>query len=163
MSRDDAVAALFTAHHAALLRLAGLLLRDGDMAEDVVQDAFARFYVAYPRLRESDAALPYLRRTVVNLCHSRLRRLGVARSHRGEVPAHAAPADTAAGLRDDQVAVLRALSDLSDRQRTCLMLRFYEDLTETEIAAVLGISPNSVKTHVQRGMAALGERLEEYR
>ena len=162
-SRDEAVTAFFTEHHVALLRLAGLLLHDGQVAEDVVQDAFARFYVAYPRLRESDASLAYLRRTVVNLCHSRLRRLGVARRNRGDVMRVAESADATVGLRDDQVAVVRALAELSDRQRTCLVLRFYQDLTEVEIAAVLGVSPNSVKTHVQRGMAALAERFEERR
>ena len=66
-------------------------------------------------------------------------------------------------LREDQRAVIAALRTLPDRQRECLVLRFYAELTESEIAATLAISPNSVKTHVRRGLAALEGRLEERR
>jgi RNA polymerase sigma factor (sigma-70 family) len=62
-------------------------------------------------------------------------------------------------LRDDQEEVIEALRDISHRQRDCLVLRYYHELGIEEIASTLGLSPNSVKTHLRRGLAALGQRL----
>jgi RNA polymerase sigma-70 factor (sigma-E family) len=161
--RESARSGLFDRHHVGLVRVAGLLVDDGELAQEIVQEAFARLFVAFPRLRDESAALPYLRRTVVNLCHSGLRRRRVARRHPGERPIAAGSAEAVAALRHDQPAVLEALAELPDRRWTCLVLRFYEDLSETEIASVLGISSNSVKTHLQRGMATLARRLNDHR
>jgi RNA polymerase sigma-70 factor (sigma-E family) len=163
MQGDAVLGDLFDDHHAGLVRLAGLLVDDRDMAQEIVQEAFARLVVALPRLRSDAAALPYLRRTVVNLCHSGLRRRRTARRHLESEPLEAASAESVAAVRADQRAVLDALDGLPGRQRTCLILRFYQDLSETEIGAAVGISPNSVKTHVQRGMASLARRLEGHR
>jgi RNA polymerase sigma-70 factor (ECF subfamily) len=161
--RETAFDELFDRHHAGLVRLAGLLVDDGELAQEIVQEAFARLFVAMPRLREEGAGLPYVRRTVVNLCNSGLRRRRLVRRHGDDRPEHAVSPESVAALRDDQQAVIEALHTLPERQRTCLVLRFYEDLSETEMAAVLGISSNSVKTHVQRGMASLAQRLESHR
>jgi RNA polymerase sigma-70 factor (sigma-E family) len=154
---------LFAEHHRSLLRLAGLLTGDRSDAEEVVQEAFARLHGVLSRAGEPDAPIAYLRASVVNLTRSRGRHLKVADRHRPEHPRHAEAAEAGALRHADRDAVLAAIRSLPRRQQECIVLRFYEDLSETQTAAVLGLSPNSVKTHVQRATAALAERLEERR
>lgn len=107
--------------------------------------------------------MPYLRTTVVNLSRSRGRRLAVAARHQHEPPAAVEGADTAALRRLESSLVVEAVAGLPTRQRECIVLRFYEDMSEAETAAVLGVSKNSVKKHMQRAMASLAARLEERR
>lgn len=162
MGRDDALAALYAAHYPALLRLAVLLV-DTASAEDVVQDAFARLY-AHPRtLRDPDRALPYLRSCVLNGARSRLRHLKVVARHAPAGLGDAASAEDAAMLRAEHAEVLAALQRLPRRQREVLVLRYYLDLTEADIAGTLGISAGSVKQHASRGIAALTRSLEGVR
>jgi RNA polymerase sigma-70 factor (sigma-E family) len=151
---------LFAEHHRGLLRLAGLLTNDRSAAEEAVQEAFARLHAALPRLQQPDASLSYLRATVVNLTRSRRRHLRVVDRHRPEPPADTEAAETSALRHADRDAVLAAIRSLPRRQQECIVLRFYEDLSEAQTAGVLGLSPNSVKTHVQRATAALAVRLE---
>jgi RNA polymerase sigma-70 factor (sigma-E family) len=160
--REESVAALFQEQYRPLLRVAALLVDERDVAEELVQEAFARLQRAWP-LRDADAAPAYLRSTVLNLARSRLRRRLVA-SRRGPHAIGDAPgADEQALLRDDQRAVLAAVRELPRRQRECVVLRYYADLSEAEIASALGISTGSVKSHTSRAMAALGGRLEDHR
>lgn len=153
---------LFVEHHRDLVRLAGLLIDDAGGAEEVVQEAYVKLAGKLDRLRQPDAALFYLRRTVMNQAKSRLRRRRTAERHqhherptRPDAAPHADPAD--------RLAVLAAMRGLATRQQQCLVLRYYGGLTDEEIARSLGISLGSAKTHVRRGLAALAERLEDRR
>lgn len=164
LDREEAVAVLFAAHHLPMVRLAVLL--GADDAEDVVAEAFYQLYRRWPRLRSADAAAAYLRSVVVNLTRMRIRHLQVVRRHSvrsGQVPDHVASGEDRAVLRDDQQALVDAVCELPTRQREALVLRFWLDLRESEIANAMGISAGAVKAHVSRGMAALSRRLEERR
>jgi RNA polymerase sigma-70 factor (sigma-E family) len=167
--RESAVLALvrlYDAHYAELVRVAVLLVRDHETAEDVVQDAFVQVWRRWDRLADHDRAVGYLRTSVVNGARSALRRRGTAdRSDRLDRPhlADAAGADETVLTRSRGDAVLAALQRLPRRQREVLVLRYYLDLSEAEIADVLGVGRGSVKTHASRGAAALRTTLEEQR
>ncbi|MDQ1465554.1 MAG: hypothetical protein QOC73_2495 [Actinomycetota bacterium] len=152
--------AMFREHFRELVRLAALL--GADDADDVVQEAFARLHQHSSRLREPDRALAYTRTTVVNLCHSRLRRLAVARRpHPYLMIAEGALPESAAVLREDQAEVLAALDQLPARQREVVVLRYWMELPGADIAAAMGISVGSVKSHTARAMASLARLLKE--
>jgi RNA polymerase sigma-70 factor (sigma-E family) len=162
VDRDEALSGLFAAHYDGLLRLAVLLV-DGATAEDVVQDAFARLYASWRRLKDPDKALPYLRSCVINGARSRLRRNTTAARYDAPQAGVVASAEDAALGRADADEMLPALDRLPRRQREVLVLRYYLDLTEAAIADTLGISPGSVKQHASRGIAALSRSLEAVR
>lgn len=149
-------------HYRPLVRLASLLLDDVGACEEVVQDAFVKVWQRGPALRSPDRLPAYLRSAVLNGARSQLRRRAVRGRHLAAIagPAPAAESTALAGDADD--AVLHALRALPDRQREVLALRYYLDLSEAEIAATLGISPGSVKTHAHRGLATLADRLEDH-
>ncbi len=158
---DDLVARLFREEGAALVRLARLFTDDRNAAEDLVQEAFIRLHRSADRIRDPDKAAPYLRSIVLNLARDHNRRGMMSLRHR-----HAMAAEGERSLLEDVVVaseeqrqVVEALRELAPRQRDCLVLRFFFELTEREIGETLGISPNSVKTHCRRGLASLGERL----
>lgn len=156
---DTALTALFVAHYAALLRLATALHGDGSVAEDAVQDAYARLYSRWRSMRDPDKALAYLRACIANSARSRFRRLRVARQHTPPHVPHAASAEESVLLRDEHVVVVRALRALPARQQEVLVLRYFGEMSETAIAAALGVSAGSVKKHAARGIAALGREL----
>jgi RNA polymerase sigma-70 factor (sigma-E family) len=149
------LAALHRREYRSLVRLASLLLSDAGAAEEVVQDAFVKVYLAGDRVQEP---LQYLRRAVVNGARSGLRRRYVRA--RAPLAVVRDSSDTYAEDRDEVMAALRALPQ---RQRECLVLRYYLDLSEADIAHALGISAGSVKTHSHRGIAALEKTLEGLR
>jgi RNA polymerase sigma-70 factor (sigma-E family) len=160
-----AVTALYQAHAVGLIRLAVVMLGDRPAAEDVVQEAFAGLYRRWNHLSGQDRALGYVRASVLNGCRSRLR----ARV-RDERLAAASPATLAAAsaeqavlIGEEHAAVLAALRRLPDRQREALVLRYYLDLSEPEIAASMGIGRGTVKSTTSRALAALGRLLEESR
>lgn len=157
---DDRLVALYRSHYRSLVRLAALLVDDLATAEEVVQDAFVALSRG-PGPSEAAKAPAYLRAAVVNRARSELRKRGVRRRHLRTITAPGADpaADEPALAADEHARVLAALATLPPRQREVLVLRFYEDLSEAEIAAALGISPGSVKTHAHRGLAALESRL----
>jgi RNA polymerase sigma-70 factor (sigma-E family) len=158
---DEAVTQLYTAHYRSLVRLAALLLRDVGAAEEVVQESFISLHKAWKRLRDPDRALAYLRQTVVNRSRSVLRHRSVEIRHAPAPMPDAASAEYGAlGLLEQQ-AVIRALSRLPERQREVLVLRYYSDLSEADIAETIGISRGAVKSHAFRGMAALRTTLEQ--
>lgn len=154
--------ALFRNHATALLRLAVVLTGDRPLAEELVQEAFVRLHRSgtTPAI---GAELAYLRRTVINLSHGHHRHLGVVRGHRPDAPGAQASAETDVVRRDGQRLVVDAVRALPERQRDCIVLRFYSDLTDAEIADTLDISTGSVKTHLHRARAALADRLEGLR
>ncbi len=161
LDRDLVLADLFRAHHGPLVRTISLLLGDAGVAEKIVQDAYVKLHGALPRLRHPEAAVAYLRVTVVNLARSRLRRFRVARRHPPVPPGPGPGAEEGALLSEDHREVLAALDTLPRRQRECLVLRFYLGLSQADIAAALSISAGSVKTHTSRALAALSAQLED--
>lgn len=152
---------LFARHWHGLVRLARLLVDDLTTAEDVVQDAFLALHRQRAALLDPDKALPYLRVAVVNRSRSVIRRRVVARRHlRVAEPDHGAPADEPVLLAEEHRAVLAAVESLPRRQREVLVLRFWENLTDAEISAALGIAEVTVRATVSRAAAAVGTILE---
>lgn len=156
----------FRAQHLDLVRLAALLLGDSAAAEDVVQELFARLWAGRGRLAATGVSAPYLYRAVVNACRSVHRRRKAARRYDGTFEAlllsePGMSAEDAALAADRDKLVLRALSALPRRQREALILRYYQRLSEAEIAEVMGISRGTVKSTTARGLAALGRRLRQ--
>ena len=154
---DEAVTHLFAAHYRTLVRLATLLLHEPGVAEEITQDAYVALHRRWRALRDPDKALAYLRTTVVNRCRSALRRRRVANSYlawaRPGPDAPSAEAGALAALQHD--AMLTALRALPARQREALVLRYYADLSEAQIADAMGVSRGAVKSHTSRGVAAL--------
>jgi RNA polymerase sigma-70 factor (sigma-E family) len=156
----ESLGEVFQAHHAELVRLAAFILGDRGSGEDVVQDVFVRMH---QRGHPMDGdMLPYLRAAVVNSCRSALRRRLLIRRHADKhSPCPPLTAEEAAMLSEDRRQVLAALATLPTRRREVLVLRFYLELSEAEIAAMLGISPGTVKSTTARGLAALARALRE--
>lgn len=154
------VPTLYRAHWRYLVRLAVLLVDDIASAEDVVQDAFVALHRKVDRLRDPDAALGYLRTSVLNQARSVIRKRQVVRRHlKVAEPEATASADQEVLLRDEHRAALVAVRALPRRQREVLVLRYWAGLSEREIARTLGISAGSVKSAASRGMATLQQRL----
>jgi len=154
-----AVTALYSAHWRPLVRLAALLTGDASVAEEIVQDAFVALYRRWDRLGDPAAALGYVRVTVVNGSRSRVRhRIVEERNRPPSAPDPAGPEEVAVRASED-ARVLAALRTLPRRQQEVLVLRYYAELSEAEIAGAIGISRGSVKRHAFRGMAGLRERL----
>lgn len=152
---DQAVTELYTAHYRPLVRVATLILRDVSEAEEVVQDAFVAMHGRWHRLRDPDRAVGYLRQSVVNACRSRLRHRAVELRHPPLPPPDVISAESSALAAIERESVRAALAQLSERQRTAIVLRYYADLSEAQVAEAMGISAGSVKTHTSRAMSAL--------
>jgi RNA polymerase sigma-70 factor (sigma-E family) len=152
------LADLYVEHAPEGIRLAFLLTGDRALAEDLVQDAFARLVGRLRHLRDPAAFGAYLRRTIVNLSTSHLRRQRVARAYLERV-AGSRTVDT--NTNDDlDEAMHAALLRLPERQRAAIVLRFYEDLSDVQAAAILKCSPGTVRSLVSRGMTTLRATLE---
>lgn len=158
---DEAVTRLYGAHYRPLVRLGVLLLHDTGAAEEVVQDAFVAMHGRWGRLRDPDKALAYLRAAVVNRSRSALRHRVVVAAHPPAPPDEVPSAEASALRRLERDRVLRALAALPQRQREALVLRYYGDLSEAQVAAAMGVSAGAVKSHTSRGLAALRSRLDE--
>jgi RNA polymerase sigma-70 factor (sigma-E family) len=158
---DEAVVVLYRAHYASLVRLSAMLLGDTGSAEEVVQDAFVAMHASWHRLRDPEKALAYLRQTVVNRSRSALRHRSVVARHPQEPPPDEPSAEQYAIAAAERAEVLKALRTLPRRQRETLVLRYYSDLSEAQIAETLGISQGAVKSHAFRGLAALRTLLEK--
>jgi RNA polymerase sigma-70 factor (sigma-E family) len=157
----DLVSRLYQAHALTLVRMARLLLRDQPSAEDVVQDAFLGLYRALPGLSDPEDILPYLRTAVINRSRSVLRSRQRALLRRVQHEPPASSAESAALLGEDRQAVLAAVTRLPRRAREVLVLRYYLDLSDQEIAAALGVSRGTVSSTASRGLAALARDLKE--
>jgi len=155
---DQAVAELYSLHYRPLTRLAALLVRDAATAEDVVQDAFVAMRSAWPRLGDTENALAYLRQAVVNRSRSVLRHRTVTGTNLQQALPDIPSADHGTPDLPDQPAVA-ALAGLPERQREAIVLRFYADLSEDQIAAAMRISRGAVRSHTARGLSALGAAL----
>ena len=159
-SADRAVVELYSQHYRALVRLAALLVRDTQTAEEVVQDSFVAMHEGWQRLRDTEKALAYLRQAVVNRSRSVLRHRTVVDKNLQKAPPDMPSAEHGALVLLERSAVVAALRHLPDRQREAIVLRYYADLSEAEIATAMGISRGAVKSHTSRGMAALRTALE---
>ena len=159
---DGVIGELHREHYRALVRLAGLLLHDQGASEEVVQDAFVQLHLRWRRLHDPDKAPAWLRSAVLNGARSRLRHLEVRRRHApdGAEGVGYESAEDAALARSSSDRMVAALRTLPARQREAVVLRFYLDLSEAEMAAAMGVSAGSVKTHLHRGLAALETRIE---
>jgi RNA polymerase sigma-70 factor (sigma-E family) len=152
---DDAVTALFAAHYPGLVRFAVLLVGDSAAAEDLAQDAFVRLHRRWRWIRDTDHALPYLRTAVLNGARSRGRRSAVERRHRPAAPPPSSSAEELALVSEEHREVLALLDRLPRRQREVIVLRYWLDLSEAEIARTLGVAPGTVKSSASRALTAL--------
>ena len=160
---DAALIDLYRAQRLPLLRLAVLLTDDAGTAEDVVQDAFLALQRRWHAV-DPAAAAGYLRTSVVNGVRTLYRRRSVARRHLHVAgPEDVPSADLAVLLTEDQREVVEALRTLPRRQREVLVLRYWSELSEAEIAAALGIARGTVKSSASRGLAALQKQLGDRR
>jgi len=155
------VGALFDAHYVSLCRLAYVLLGDQARAEDVVQEAFLRTFAGWGRLRQPALAHIYLRKAVLNLCRSGLRRR--SSETRGNTTVAAGERNQGdTGFENNQAVqldVVAAVRRLPPRQRDTVVLRYFLDLGETEIAATLGVTVGTVKSQLakaRRNLATAG-------
>ena len=160
---ETVVTALYQVHAIGLIRLAVVMVGSRPAAEDVVQEAFCGLYRHWDQLSDKENALRYLRSSVLNGCRSELRRRirNVRRAARTAPAGDSASAEYAALIGEEHREVLAALRRLPHRQRESLVLRFYLDLSEPEIAASMGISRGTVKSTTSRALAALGRLLQE--
>jgi RNA polymerase sigma-70 factor (sigma-E family) len=144
----------------SLLRTAHLITWDAGEAEDLVQECLLKVARRWTRVRRMDQPLAYARRVLINLAVDG----GEKRSRRrseldADDPALERPANDVLAALHTREELLDALARLTPRQRAVLVLRYFNDLTETEVAAVLGCSPGTVKSNASRGLARLREVL----
>jgi RNA polymerase sigma-70 factor (sigma-E family) len=154
-----AVTALYREHALGLTRLALVMVRDPQVAEDVVQDAFCGLHRRWGYLDDQGKALGYLRSAVLNGCRTEFRRRKKSRQQPADVPAWSA--ESAAMAIEERREVLRALNRLPARQREALVLRYYLDLSEADTAAAMRVSRGTAKSNAARGIAALRKLLGE--
>jgi RNA polymerase sigma-70 factor (sigma-E family) len=157
---EEAVRDLFEANYRPLTRLAAILVRDTATAEEIVQDAFMALYRPGGKSRDAEEAVSYLRQVVINRSRTVLRRRTAAGKYTPKPEPDAPSAEQGAITLLEHSAVVSALRELPERQREVVVLRYYADLTEAEIAAAMGISRGTVKAHTARAMHALRTALE---
>ncbi|MFI0479840.1 RNA polymerase sigma factor [Actinomadura sp. 9N215] len=153
----DVLEGLFAAHYRRLVGLAGLL--GSDDPEDIAQEAFARLQDRGRTLRRPETAAAYLRATVCNLVRNRRRHLRIVRLRQPPPPEPASAAETVVLDREGDHELIAALDGLSRRQREAIVLRYWLDLSDHEVAEAMGIAPGSAKTHIRRGLIALQRAL----
>jgi RNA polymerase sigma factor (sigma-70 family) len=159
-SAEGLIVDLFRSEGSALVRLARLFVDDRNAAEDLVQEAFIRLARSAHRIQDPAKSPAYLRSIVCNLARDHNRRGLVSLRHHLPLDEARAATEDVLDVGDDEQAVLDALRTLPDRQRQCLVLRYYEEFDIDAIAATLDVSRNSVKTHLTRGMRRLRELLD---
>jgi len=155
-----ATTALYIAHYRSLVGLAVLLVRDVSTAEEIVQDSFVAVHTNWRMLRDRGKALWYLRQCVVNRSRSVIRHRMVVDRKVPQLMPDMPSAEQGAMALLERSAVIAALHGLPVRQREVLVLRYYADMSEAQIASALGISRGTVKSHAARAMTALREVLE---
>ncbi|WP_438828575.1 SigE family RNA polymerase sigma factor [Streptomyces hesseae] len=156
----DHLTETYRAHYRSLLGLAALLLDDTASCEDVVQEAFIRVHSARNRVRDPEKTLAYLRQTVVNLSRSALRRRILGLKLLSKPMPDMASAEEGAYEQLERDQLIKAMRGLQRRQREVLVLRYFADMTEAQVAETLGLSLGSVKAYGSRGIAALRIAME---
>jgi RNA polymerase sigma-70 factor (sigma-E family) len=161
VERDRAMAALFDRYYAPMCRLAYVILGDAAMAEEIVMDALLKTFSGWSRIRDPERIDAYLRRAVVNLCRSRIRRKAIearvnaAAYRRGR---SGAPGWDPEGHETSRL-VWEAVRALPERQRACVVLRYYDDLSEARIADVMQCSVGTVKSQLSKARVKLERSL----
>jgi RNA polymerase sigma-70 factor (sigma-E family) len=159
-SRD--LSTVFYEEYPRLWSIAFAMLGDAHLAEEVVMETFVKAFSSWTRLRRLDYPPAYLKKVVLNLCRSKLRR----RSIEMRVNALAHGADQRHGDAweqsgsDIRLDVLDALAELSPMQRACVVLRYFDDMTDRQVAETLDCSVGTVKSHIFRARKALGKTFE---
>lgn len=159
--RDDLVESLFQTEYWRMVGLAQLLVDDREEAEEVVQEAYTRLFASFRRIQDRDRALAYLRSIVLNRARNRLKRRRTARQRAHLLETDVLLADPQQSVAVDRQRVVAAIRQLPTRQADCVVLQYYLDCTEREIAATLGISAGSVKQHLSRARRRLATELGE--
>ena len=158
--RSLAVTALYHEHALSLIRVAHIMLGNRAAAEDVVHDAFCGLYRRWGHLADKGKALGYVRSSVINGCRTVLRRSRLQDRIMTYQP-ETASAEAAVLSSEERREVVRALRRLPDRQREVLVLRYYLDLTDEQIADDLGITPSTIRSTRHRALASLERLLTE--
>lgn len=161
---EELVVRLFQTEGRSVLRLARLFVDDRDAAEDIVQEAFLRLAHHAGRIDAVERAPAYLRSIVLNLARDHNRRGLVSLRHHATAGRDVDVGDDMADQlvrSEEHGRVIDAVRRLPPRQRDCITLRYFEEYPIDRIASTLGVSVNSVKTHLQRAMAALDRTLSE--
>jgi RNA polymerase sigma-70 factor (sigma-E family) len=157
---DAAVSALYHQHALSMIRLAHIILGNRAAAEDVVQDAFCGLYRRWAHISDKGKAVSYVRSSVLNGCRSVMRQ-----NRTGELTDQYLPvtvsAEAAVLSAEERLELVRAMRRLPDRQRDVLVLRYYLDLTDEQIAGDLGLSINTVRSTRRRGLLSLQRLLKE--
>ncbi len=159
---EELVVELFRTEGRSLVRLARLFVDDRDAAEDIVQEAFLRLARHAGRIDSIERAPAYLRSIVLNLARDHNRRGLVSLRHRSTAGREIDVVDDTAdqlARTEEHRTVLDAVRLLPNRQRDCITLKYFEEMSIEQIASTLGVSANSVKTHLQRAMTALDRKL----
>jgi RNA polymerase sigma-70 factor (sigma-E family) len=162
LGRDNEVAALFDRHYAPLCRLAYVILGDGPVAEEIVMEAMLKTFTGWGRIRDLDRADAYLRRTVVNLCRSKIRRkliegrVNRVSHQRDELKQPSWDPER----HETSRIVLEAVRRLPERQRATVVLRYFEDLAEADIAEILDCSVGTVKSQLSKARVKLEKELQ---
>ena len=157
---DALVVELFRQEAQRLVSLARFFTDDRTAAEDLVQEAFIRLARNAHRIRDQDKAAAYLRSIVINLARDHNRRGLVSLRHQPPAVLDEASAEETASREESRREVVDALRALPHRPRECVALRYYLELSVEEIADAIGVSANSVKTHLKRGLRSLAATLE---
>jgi RNA polymerase sigma-70 factor (sigma-E family) len=152
-ARTSSMEELYTANAQRAGRLAYFLVGDRELAQDLVQEAFLKVFARWGNLREPQSFAAYLNRTIVNLANKTHRRRGVERRYLDTQPR----LEVVAPERDYETAdeLWRQLQILPKRQRTAVVLRYYEDLTDHQAAEAMGCSETAVASLVQRALSTL--------
>ncbi len=153
--------ALYQCEFEQLVGLAHWMVGSRGLAEELVQDTFVRLVQRPPVLSNPDALSAYVRSAVLNGSRSKVRRLILERRHAKREAAQARSGEAAVLNTDPDQSVRDAIAQLPRRQRECVVLRFYADLTVDGIADAVGISVGSVKTHLHRAIASLKKTLTD--
>ena len=161
LERDEQVAALFDQHYRRLCELAYVILGDRGLAEEIVMDALMKTFTGWSRIRDLSKADAYLKRAVINLCRSRIRRKTIelrsnAVTYRRE---ELRPPDWDPETHETSRLLWQAVKDLPVRQRAAIVLRYVDDLPEQDIADILDCSVGTVRSQLSRARRKLEKAL----
>jgi RNA polymerase sigma-70 factor (sigma-E family) len=158
---DREVTALYLTHYRSLVRMAALLVQDLAAAEEIVQDSFVAVHAAWRRLPDAEHALSYLRRSVVDRSRAALRRHVVVDKLAPRLAPDLPSGHGEASIKVERSAFISALWTLPPRLREVVVLRYFADLPETQVASATGISETAVKAYTARAMSSLRTELRK--
>jgi RNA polymerase sigma-70 factor (sigma-E family) len=159
MTAERVFADFVAAHSRSLFGTAYLLTGDVDAAEDLLQETLSRLYPKWAQVERADAPVAYVRRALANRFVSSTRKRASHDLAMWELPERAADLDIAARVTDQRL-LWQLLRELPERQRAALVLRYFHDLPDAEIASALGCREVTVRSLVSRGMAAMRDQLD---